>query len=64
MSIKSHDARDRPLAPGHQDIEGKADSLLSWLDQIHKSADLAKHSDAQRHAEIKARIEALRADWD
>jgi hypothetical protein len=64
MSINSKDARDRPLASIHEDVEGKPDLLLSWLDEIHKSADFAKYSNSQHHADIQARIEALRADWD
>lgn len=43
---------------------GHAATFVAWLDQHPPPASANKHSKAQRHAEIQARIQAQRSAWE
>jgi prevent-host-death family protein len=43
---------------------GHAATFVAWLEQHSRPEGATKLSDAQRHAEIQARIEAQRSAWE
>lgn len=43
---------------------GHAATFVAWLEQHPRPEGATKLSDAQRHAEIQARIEAQRSAWE
>ena len=43
---------------------GHAATFVAWLEQHPRPESATKLSDAQRHAELQARIEAQRSAWD
>lgn len=47
-----------PAEPGH------AATFVAWLEQHPRPEGATRLSDAQRHAEIRARVEAQRSAWE